>query len=770
MAFIAIFSLAAARPTAAQTAEPTATPPNQLKRIEVTAPKRKPARRAAPGTQLAPLPAPAPTAGNGKGPNTTPLNTNVIAESASRLGLTVRETPATVEVVDQQTMREQGYRTTAETVNGAVGVLSVDAAGAPAGFSMRGFSFGEVNVLYNGISIGPQSITSRWMDTANLAQVEFLKGPSSLMTGLNAIGGSVNYVTRQPISGPIQNELDLSLDSLGTVRSHFGSGGSSAVKGLDYRFDVIGTRLNGFIDDVNRNLTGVSGQLNYRVTDYFKTFVAVEYKKDSGHAYWGTPVVPTSYSGPYAKNGVVSGSAVSTFDGSIIAPVTIDSRTLKTNYNVLNNSTGAEELWLRTGFEWAPTNDVTVKNQTYYYQAKRHWLDSETYAFNTTTNSTIDRDRFFVGHNQHLVGNNTDLSLDSNFAGMNNRFAAQLQASSNKITFTQHAGGFPEDTVDVINPDRGYYGVLEPDTRTKRLNTVAVSFEDRLKPTSWLALIGGIRFEHMTLNSDGVNFDGSIPAGQPFSTTWNPVSYRAAVTIEPVRNLMFYGMTATAYDPAAAGIFSVNPRNSLELTSSRIYEAGVKQLFWDNRAEWNLSAYNIARRNVYVQINTTTFELAGEVETKGIEFAAAVRPVDGLKLWGNVALTQARYKNFDFSGFTGNTPSNVAPQIINAGASYRWDHLRWPVEIGGSVRHVGRRFLFEDDATTMEAYTTADLYAFVDIPGRDFGRPELKNVRTAFRIRNLTNAVYAAFSDPGYQDQIYLGAPRTYEVSASFKW
>ena len=44
-------------------------------------------------------------------------------------------------------------------------------AGAPAGFSMRGFSFGEVNVLYNGISTGPQSITSRTMDTAGLAQV-----------------------------------------------------------------------------------------------------------------------------------------------------------------------------------------------------------------------------------------------------------------------------------------------------------------------------------------------------------------------------------------------------------------------------------------------------------------------------------------------------------------------------------------------------------------------------------------------------------------------
>src|SRR3981189_3988517 len=95
-------------------------------------------------------------------------------------------------------MREQGYRTTAETANGAVGLLSVDARGAPAGFSMRGFSFGEVNVLYNGISTGPQSITSRTMDTAGLAQVEFLKGPSSLMTGLDAIGGCGGYLWPAP--------------------------------------------------------------------------------------------------------------------------------------------------------------------------------------------------------------------------------------------------------------------------------------------------------------------------------------------------------------------------------------------------------------------------------------------------------------------------------------------------------------------------------------------------------------------------------------------
>ena len=111
---------------------------------------------------------------------------------------------------------------------------------------MRGFTGSAVNILYNGIWIGPQDITSRIMDTANLDRVEFLKGPSSLMSGLDAIGGSVNYVTRQPTSGAIRNELDTSLDSLGTYRTHFGSGGSTTIDGLDYRVDLSQSRIASF--------------------------------------------------------------------------------------------------------------------------------------------------------------------------------------------------------------------------------------------------------------------------------------------------------------------------------------------------------------------------------------------------------------------------------------------------------------------------------------------------------------------------------------------
>jgi iron complex outermembrane receptor protein len=38
------------------------------------------------------------------------------------------------------------------------------------------------------------------------------------------------------------------------------------------------------------------------------------------------------------------------------------------------------------------------------------------------------------------------------------------------------------------------------------------------------------------------------------------------------------------------------------------------------------------------------------------------------------------------------------------------------------------------------------------------------------RVRNLTNVVYAQWADPGLQDTVLLGAPRTYEIAASAKW
>jgi len=348
---------AVSEPVLAQNAAPAASVPGTLDPVVVNPVRRKAKRAVTPtrtrnaGTvRRAPARVVAPVAPVAVVPGyvlTGPLNGNTVASSSSRLGLTVRQTPATVEIVDQQQIQEQGYRTTSDVAQGAVGVTSGDGPGDPAAFSMRGFTNSQINMLYNGIKIGPQNMTSRPMDTANLERVEFLKGPASLMSGEGATGGAINFVTKQPTSGPVRNDAYFSWDSLNSFRAQYGSGGSTLIDGLDYRFDISRSALNGFIDDTDTKLFNVSGQLNYRVSSDFKVWAAIEYKQDKSHAYWGTPLVPFAFSGANATSGIVSGNYVSNYNGTNLGPVTIDRRTLNTNYNVFDNYLKANELWAR---------------------------------------------------------------------------------------------------------------------------------------------------------------------------------------------------------------------------------------------------------------------------------------------------------------------------------------------------------------------------------------------------------------------------------------
>jgi iron complex outermembrane receptor protein len=753
---------------AQQTREPLpaveVSPPQSRKQAKPAGRDAASARRTTARRPAAAAAAPKPVVPNAAAP--TPLNSNAVAESASRLGLTVRETPATVEVISAETIREQGYRTVSDVAQGAVGVTAGDNPAEPSAFSMRGFTNSQINTLYNGIKIGPQNMTSRIMDTANLEAVEFLKGPASLISGEGAAGGAINLVTKQPHTGPIRNEADFSYDSLNSFRAHYGSGGSTNVQGLDYRFDVSRSSLNGFADDTNTKTLDVSGQLNYRISDSLKVWGAIEYREDRSKAYWGAPLVPVAFSGSHATAGIVSGTYVAS-NNSNLGPITIDDRTFNTNYNVLDNRNVAQEVWLRGGFELKLAPDLTLKSQAYAYGAERSWFNNEVEAFNAATN-LVDRSRFYVAHSQRLVGNITDLTWDANIAGLDNRLVTTL--SSSYLDFVRPgAANFPSDSVDLVDPDRGFYGLLTTKQQTARIDNEALLFEDRLKLTRTFSLIGGLRVEHIGLDRNSTDQFDLENAGFPFSKSWAPVTGRIGYTWEAVPGLTFFSQYATGADISANNIFLLLPTQNLDLTTARTYETGVKHVLWDNRAEWSFSAYDILRKNVYAAAGGQTLNIAGRQESKGVELAGSIRPIEPLRLWGNIAYVDARYADYDFAGgsFSGNTPPNVPRIVANAGASYRFS-TSWPVELGIVGRHVGDRYNSDANTVTMNAYTVGDVYAFVDIPKTVFNGVD--QARLTFRVRNFTDKRYAIWGDPFYPDQILLGAPRTYEISAAFKW
>ena len=476
-------------------------------------------------------------------------------------------------------------------------------------------------------------------------------------------------------------------------------------------------------------------------------------------AHRGPPLVSAAGPGIVPSNGIVTGTSVASISGNSLGAVTIDERSLKTNYNVADNRNQADEYWLRGGFEWNLNNSFTLRNQVYGYTAMREWFNAETYAYDPTT-GLVDRDRFYVAHKQKLIGNKAELQWDSKLAGRDNRMVLAFDASVLNFDPLQSAN-FPNDSVSLVAPTSGSFGFLQIRQLHARVTNNAFALEDRLKITPTVAMIAGLRYEYLSLDRTSTTATGALQAGFPFATSWTPTTGRLGFTWETIPGLTLFSQYATAADLTSNNLLSLGPAQLPSLTTSRTYEAGLKQLLWERKAEWSLSAYDIERKNVYSDQSGHVLNLAGKQLSRGYELALAVRPTTRSTVWGNFSHTRAYYADYNFTGgsFSGNTPPNVPKIVANVGASYRFG-VDQPVEIGTAIRHVGDRFNADANTVTLLGYTVADAYAHMDV----------RKTRLTFRVRNITDKKYALWTDPGYPDQVLLGAPRSFEVAAVMKF
>src|SRR5690606_24585578 len=166
--------------------------------------------------------------------------------AASRLGLSARELPSTVEVIDRASIDTLGLRNLIELYRSAPGVTAGNIPGSPASVAMRGF--GDVGYLFDGVRAAEPALISRNLDTWNIERVEILKGPASVIQGTGALGGTINIVPRQPsLAGP-RYDAALSLGSHDSTRLGVGAN-QVLTPSTALRADISHTRSNGYIDD-----------------------------------------------------------------------------------------------------------------------------------------------------------------------------------------------------------------------------------------------------------------------------------------------------------------------------------------------------------------------------------------------------------------------------------------------------------------------------------------------------------------------------------------
>jgi iron complex outermembrane receptor protein len=665
--------------------------------------------------------------------------------TGSRLGLDARDTPGTLDVIDSDEMLGRGFTSVEESAASLPGVTSGGSPGNPAQLSLRGFTGNQITMLRNGLYIGPANMTNRPQNVFNLDSVEILKGPASVLYGQGAVGGVINVVTKGPELGRNEGNFLASAGNYGTTS--LGIGGTVTLSDrVALRADVSRTGSSGYVKDSPTDSFNATLTLLVKPIDTLELQFTVDYLKDNPSSYFGTPLVPLS-STTNRLTGVIDSSS----------GFTIDKRMRYVNYNVDDYRIDSEQYWPQVLLKWTPNEQLTVENFAYYFHADRKWQNAETYQYNPAT-GRVDRDRFFVFHNQKLYGDQASVSYKTSIAGRPSTLVAGIDFS--RLDFVRDRG-FPDgDSVDPFNPSRGLFGpLLQPGERVVRSsptdwNSRAVFFENVVDLTPSVKLVTGGRHDRLDLERKNFNTAGTLLTATSFERVYSSNTWRAGLVFRASDNLSPYASFTTGRDPAGSNnIFLVNAAEGQNaLSKSRQVEIGLKGNTPDKRADFTLALYDVERRNLLVQTGIETLR-NGAQKSKGLEATGNLALTPQWTVSANGAYTDAKFDNFGAD--SGNRPSNIPKVTVNAWTSYR-NVGGTSLEIGGGVRYVGGRYTDTANTLKLESYTLLDAYA---------SYPLTPALLLQARVRNITDRAYAQWGDIFYPAQLMLGQPRTVQLA-----
>lgn len=670
--------------------------------------------------------------------------------AGSLVGLTPRETPATVNIITQRDMEQRGLRTFVETLNAIPGAMAGNLPGEPGVISMRGFSRAATGYAVDGVRAADPLIVARDFDTFSFDRIEILKGPASVIQGTGALAGAVNLVTKQARLGERFTEGLLSYGSFNSVRAGIGAnlpiGPNAAVRStLSY------SQSDGHVADTASRKFGLTTSGTFAPTDRLTFTGSAAYFHDAFRTpYQGIPLIPRSLARDPSDLVKAPGGMV------------IDRSLRGRNYNVEDGLMRSDTALLRGAVEYRPTDSWTLRNELSFFTANRYWAGSEDFTFNPLT-GLLDRTTSKITHDHQFWSNRATASHDAMIGGFRHRLAAGFEYVDTRLGSNRRFGTIAP--VDPVDPVRGTFPA---DTAANfatrqdfhsRLRTFALFAENAVNLTSDWLVLGSIRRETMSL--DRRIDDLNSGATTRFGRTFEDVSWRIGTVYNLTPGTAIFAQYNRAAVPVATLLLSNTANGRFDLSTGRSLEAGIRSSFWNGRVVATASVYQIDQDNILTRdaANPSLTVQGGSQRSRGVELDVSVAVTDQWRVSASAAFIDASFTELRNAtqDLRGNRPVNVPARMLMVSTSYRFDQV--PLTIGASVQHVGS--FYTDTANTIEVggRTLVDAWIAYDV-----GSGTLR-----LRGRNLTNAFYADWS--GYSPtQVYLGAPRSFDLSYTVRF
>ncbi len=669
------------------------------------------------------------------------------ADIAGRLGLSIRETPATVEVVTQRDFQLQGARTAIEAMNSAPGVASGNLPGSIGSVSMRGFHR-AVNYLYDGVRMANSDVGLRNWDSWAFERIEVIKGPASVTSGEGALAGAINFVPRRPKLGGLSGEMLASYGSFETARLA-GDINVPIGRTVAARANASWSRSSGWIEDTDSRTFAASGSLLVEPSDRLSlTFSADYFEDDFSTAYFGTPVISRAVARD--PSSVVSGSA----------GLVLDKAMRRVNFDVTDGNVSSQSLWLRARAEYQLSSSVTLFSDTSWYSSDRIWQDADEYTFNAGT-GLIDRSTSLITHNHQFWNQRVHLAFDGKIGGLHNRFAAGFEIGGTDFFTRRRFGSAP--SVDPFDPVRGTFPADTPANFSTRqdvraeVQQLAFFAENALNLTPDWLLVGGIRLDEIRFDRRVVTVNSG--AAQTYGQDYDPLTWRAGTVYSISPDTQLYGQYTRAVTPVSAFLFMSAANASYRLTTGESWEGGIKASLARSRVQLTASLFDIRQDNILTRdpANPAVVFQGGSLRSTGGELSLDWAATNALRITASGTLLDAELANLIEAGGadrSGNRPPNVPERLADLVVT--WSPEALPVTLTGIARHNGDFYTANDNSVKVSGFTTFDAAVSWNAPFGTF----------TLRGRNLTDQFYADWS--GYASGlVFIGAPRSVELSFS---
>lgn len=679
-----------------------------------------------------------------------------VVSTGSRLDIPARDLPASISVVPQPLIQLRGARTALEAVYGAVGMTGGNSVGSIPNYATRGFSGNDITVMRDGIRQNTGSQASRPVDSFLLERIEVLKGPASLLHGEGAVGGAINYVSKQP-DKEFKGEAIASVGSWDSYRIGFGAGGPTGIDNLYFRADVSTNHSGGYVDDSAATCDAFAGALRWEPSERTGITLSATWLRDDVSSYYGTPVV---YDAVIDQRGTqVVRKANTTTDTLVNAR--IDGATRRLNYNHRDNFVDAENTFWRLIVDTELSDTWSLRNELYATTQRMDWQNTESTVWNPVTRR-VDRSGFFIIYRDDLqIGDRLDLSWRGELFGRPNQFLIGALYDSNEQK--RNSGqSYPDSPIPASVPLLGFDRGFAPDVRgVKTLkvvtDTAAVYVENVFDATDAVKLVGGLRY-------DEIDVERRSYLGAPdFTKSYHPTTGRLGVVYTVAPSLNLYASYSRAAQPVAQLVSLTAAQDDFSLQTGIQYEIGAKADLWDKRGELTFALFDIEKQDLLtseiiggVRVNS---QIGAQV-SQGAELALALAPTAGWRVDLNLAWTwTAEFEDFNEnvgSGVIardGNTPPNV-PKLV-AGLFVAKEFGAWIATAG--LRHVGEREANNNNGIQLDAYTTVDA---------SLGYRWRRASATLWG-RNLTDEEYVEWASGGGLMQ-RLADPRSVELSLKY--